>query len=146
MTATRKDKRASVYDAPGDLLRSDLPEGRVPESLEPPRPPGYALLRVVRWVLRVVAVIYLLAGLAQAAVFVDIFAASAPDGRTDEREMTYPDSSRTPEAHHWITLSKVRVGIGLAQTLVIATILLALAEAIQLGLDIRAGQQRQPAL
>jgi hypothetical protein len=140
MAATPKKNKTSPYDAPGHMLRSDMPDGYAPESRVAPPTARYPMLRAMRWILRIAAAVYLLVSAAQAANMLGLFD-SAFGGRPDERSVTYPEGSqRKPdEVQAYVT---IMVGFSAIQNLVYSIALLALAEAIQLGLDVREQQQR----
>jgi hypothetical protein len=139
MAASPKKNKTSPYDAPSDMLRSDMPDGYAPESRVAPPPARYPMLRGMRWILRIAAAVYLLVSVAQAANMLGLLD-STFDGRADERSVTYPEGSRKPEEmQRYVT---IMVGFGAMQNLVYSIALLALAEAIQLGLDVREQQQR----
>ena len=140
MAAPPKKNKTSPYDAPGDVLRSDMPDGYAPESRVAPPAPRYPMLRAMRWILRIAAAVYLLVSVAQAANMLGLLD-STFDGRADERSVTYPEGSqRKPdEMQRYVT---IMVGFGVVQNLVYSLALLALAEAIQLGLDVREQQVR----
>lgn len=132
-----KQEPASPYDPPRAMLRSDLPAGVDPDGeRRAAPPPRYAFLRAMRWVMRGVAVLYLLSGLFAVASMAGWFD-GGPSGRDDERGVVYRDSQppRTePALLHWT------LAVSLASTVVLSAVILALGEMIQLGLDIRAAQ------
>lgn len=138
MAGPRK-KQTSPYDAPRDVLRSDMPEGFSPESRATPPASPYPMLRAMRWILRVAAGIYFLVSLAQAANALGFFDVGI-SGRSDERAVTYPDGTREPDRME--RYMAIMIGFGAVKGVVFAMALLALAEAIQLGLDVRAQQER----
>ncbi len=89
----------------------------------------------MRWVIRIVAVLYLVVTFFEAlsvAGFLDDDA-----GRADERGLMFPPA-RARQTD--VTVGTVVVAIQFTRGLVVAALLLTFGEAIQLGLDIRGAQ------
>jgi len=136
-----KKSERSPYAPPAPspgVLRSDLPAGAF-EAEEPSalsrRADGYGFLRAMRWVIRVVAVLYLVLTFFEGLSLAGFL--EQDSGRADERGLMFPPArARGIDT----TAGAVFVAVYFTRGLAIAAFLLTFGEAIQLGLDIRGAQ------